>query len=170
MGRPRKPDPYCECNRCGKQLQRKRFNGTLEDIGHFLKRKFCDRACMAAAMTQEEVTRSGYRQRIEHLRGDKCEECGTTEKLTNNHKNRDWSDNAPGNLETLCMSCHMKKHWAEPGGLYPYKPVQPCSVCGKVEARVHSGMCSKHWQRFKRYGSPHLKKLQKNGPIVTVED
>lgn len=41
---------------------------------------------------------------------DFCEKCGSTEHLLVHHKNRNQSDNRPGNLETLCSTCHHLAH------------------------------------------------------------
>jgi len=40
-----------------------------------------------------------------------CGECGKKESLDVHHKDRDYKNNEPSNLETLCHSCHMKLHW-----------------------------------------------------------
>lgn len=149
-----KTDPLKNCKHCGAPLIRKRINGRMEDRGVFIKRKCCNRSCMANAMAKPVVGRRGHQCRARKHRGSRCEQCGGTENLSINHKNRDWSDDRPENLETLCISCHMKKHWAEPGGLFPKKNI-PCIICGRVTKLVH-GMCGKHWQRFKRYGDANF--------------
>lgn len=37
------------CAYCGKTLERKRFNGRIEDFKVFAKRKYCNRECMTLA-------------------------------------------------------------------------------------------------------------------------
>ena len=41
---------YCEY--CGKKLERKRYNGRLEDFGVFNRRKYCNKDCMRKAFIQ----------------------------------------------------------------------------------------------------------------------
>ncbi len=164
----KKADPVKHCLHCKQLLTRKRFNGRCEDMAVFLRRKFCGRECMAKSMIQPVVSRQGYLCRARKHRKDMCDLCGGKDGLSINHKNRDWTDNSPGNLETLCISCHMKKHWAEPGRLYDVPKSPPCEVCGKVEARSHHGMCQKHWQRVKRHGDPHL--VKRGSRLVRMDD
>ena len=38
-----------------------------------------------------------------------CVKCSAS-KAEVHHKNEDWKDNRPENLERLCRSCHMKEH------------------------------------------------------------
>ena len=45
-----KSDPVKFCSNCGAQLQRKRFNGNLEDYTKFLRRQNCDQICRDQAM------------------------------------------------------------------------------------------------------------------------
>ena len=42
---------------------------------------------------------------------DSCQHCGGTENLQVHHVDRNWKNNDPNNLQTLCGSCHMKYHW-----------------------------------------------------------
>jgi hypothetical protein len=108
---PPKPDPTKCCETCGTELLRKRFaSGRLEDRTVFLKRRNCSQAC---ANTREEVTRSGHQYRAKPHRKATCEECGTTERLHVHHRDRNWANDDPANLETLCASCHLRLHWRE---------------------------------------------------------
>ena len=54
-----KPTPEKYCSSCGKKLERKRFNGRLEDYGVFLRRKYCGRECASIGFRKESVTLSG---------------------------------------------------------------------------------------------------------------
>ena len=105
-----KADPVKFCEVCGTQLVRKRFNGRLEDRTRFLSRKTCSQSC---GNTRQTVTRSGHARRANRHRMDCCATCGTTEKLHVHHKDRNWRNDDPSNLLTLCASCHLKLHWAE---------------------------------------------------------
>lgn len=106
-----KPDPIRHCGACGAQLVRKRFNGRLEDRTRFLSRLYCGERCMGDAMMREVVALAGYRSRAAKLRGSVCEACGATEGLHAHHRDEDPSNNASGNIATLCGSCHLRWHW-----------------------------------------------------------
>lgn len=41
----RKPDPEKYCETCNARLERKRYNGRLEDLARFRDRSFCDQEC-----------------------------------------------------------------------------------------------------------------------------
>lgn len=173
MGRPRKPDPIKNCRQCGAIMSRKVYKGTLESMLAFSRRVYCNRKCMAASMVQSTVTRSGYAQRARKMMADKthiCSVCGTNENVTVNHINRDWSDNSLENLELVCMSCHMKKHWSEPDRLYDHPKAAVCVICSNPNSRTKNGYCEKHWQRIRKWGHPHMKKLKPFGPVVIVDD
>lgn len=110
MGTPAKPDPVKYCRNCGVQLERKRFGKRLEDRNIFLARMACSQAC---ANTKEVVTRSGHQYRARPYRAPECSTCGTTTGLHVHHKDRNWANDDPTNLQTLCASCHLKLHWRE---------------------------------------------------------
>lgn len=44
---------------------------------------------------------------------DSCAKCGTADDLCIHHKDENHTNNEPGNLEVLCMSCHSSKHRQE---------------------------------------------------------
>ena len=144
--------PVKHCLDCGTQLQRKRFNGRLEDASVFSRRKYCGRFCMAQAKTMENPSLSAYRKRAAKFRGESCEFCGTSSGLHIHHKNENVADNSPGNLQTLCGSCHLKDHhkrWNRK------KPKPPCMVCGRVSYR--SKLCNTCRTRQRKNGTPYLK-------------
>lgn len=51
-----------------------------------------------------------YRTLVEK---DACNRCGTTENLCVHHRDDNHLNNAPDNLEVLCMSCHSSHHKSE---------------------------------------------------------
>jgi hypothetical protein len=112
-------DPLLFCDVCGKQLvRRRRASGLLEDRASLFKRKRCSRPCIRAGRQRDGLARSKNRQVLlrharKHLKAG-CERCGRSDiRLDIHHKNRDWRDNEPSNLETLCVSCHAKEHAAD---------------------------------------------------------
>src|SRR3990167_4360396 len=111
MGRKRHHEPRRYCRYCGAILHRKQWPSALEDMGAFLRRRYCDRACMAQAMVQPDVTRSAHLWRSRRHRKSTCERCGGTTGLHVHHKDGNWKNDILENLETLCSSCHLKDHW-----------------------------------------------------------
>ena len=107
----RKPDPVRTCPVCGALMERKRFNGRLEDRTRFLSRRTCSQRC---GNSREAVQADSHRWRARQVEPrTKCEKCNTTERLHVHHKDRDVTNNDPSNLMTLCASCHLKLHWRE---------------------------------------------------------
>ena len=161
MPGPRKPDVEKYCQACGVRLHRKRFNERLEDNRVFNRRKYCDRLCMAAAMTMDRPTLTALRKRATKLRGERCDACGATEYLGIHHIDLNPANNAGENLMTLCGSCHTSWHWSH--GRHRQlvqKSPAPCSICGAVWPRLKRGMCQKHYQRLRKYGDPCLTKIK----------
>lgn len=103
----RKQEPAKYCKTCGQKLIRKRFNGRLEDLTAFRKRKYCSLSC---ANTKKTVTEAGLRWRAEQLRKDNCEICGARSRLHAHHIDGDIAHNWRGNIQTLCFDCHMAHH------------------------------------------------------------
>lgn len=147
-GEPR----FCAC--CATLLERKRINGRLEDFGVFNRRKFCNQECMAKAMHKDDPKRQAYnmRARKQSLK-PACELCAATEKLSIHHMDRNWRNNSPANLQTLCASCHTSLHHAA-GDISPTREKPPCMYCGKPSYR--SGVCSTCRTRIRRHGDPSI--------------
>lgn len=155
MGRPRKEEPKIHCRSCGKELERKIFNGRIEDLSVFKKRRYCNRECMSKAMVHKQVTLSGYRERARKLLDSRCGICGTDRNLQCHHVNKDVSDNRRENVQTLCASCHSTWH-RQNGKTSPKRSNWSCSICGEPARK--SGMCQKHYQRLRKYGDPLMTK------------
>lgn len=102
-----KIEPVKYCETCGKQLERKRYNGRLEDMTRYSARKYC---CLSCANTRKIVTTAGLRYRAEQLRKSKCEICGNEQNLHAHHIDGNIGNNMPENIQTLCSSCHAKHH------------------------------------------------------------
>lgn len=152
-----KPTPSKHCVHCATKLERKRFNGVLESMNCFLRRKYCNLTCSAAASTKDAVGEQTLMYRARKFVKDACETCGqasTPVRLLHvHHKNRDRTDNSADNIVTLCSSCHLKLHWKEDG---PGRNgvAARCTVCGdKAKGR---GYCQKHLARVKKHGDPHF--------------
>ena len=146
-----KPDPVKCCAFCNKPMERKRYNGVLESNLAFRRRKYCDPTCMGLAHRKEDPTRDGYRKRIYPLRKERCEKCGTMEKLSIHHMDRNWRNNDPANLQTLCSSCHTSLHH-EANDIQPPKSTRPCQYCGHVSNRTTCESCK---TRIRLTGSPY---------------
>lgn len=113
-------EKYCE--RCKKPMQRKRYNGRLEDLGVFKRRKYCSLSC---SNTKERPRHwETYHYRARKHRKLYCEACGSTENLHAHHVDGQPKNNNPENIQTLCAYCHNFLHatanrlgWIRPGRL-----------------------------------------------------
>jgi len=157
MPMPLKPDPpHAPCLACGQALIRKRINGRMEDWAVFQKRKYCNRRCMAKGMTQENPSRSALLKRLAHLLKIYCELCGTTTaRLTLHHKDRNWRNSDPLNIQTLCSSCHTSLHHAA-GEIVPRFAPKRCKFCGRENCK--RSVCDSCRTRIRRSGNPLLTK------------
>jgi hypothetical protein len=156
MPRRKLDDPIKVCANCGAPMERKRFpSGTLEDRAQFLRRKFCNQACMALVMEGRIKVRNEQNSRRQSAKSamDRCEICGRTgTRLYVHHKDENPLSNTPTNLQTLCGSCHRRLHSPNYTGTAPQR--KPCLLCSKPAAR--KGYCNTHLTRLKRHGDPLL--------------
>lgn len=166
VDKPRKDikalDKYCKY--CGNKLERKRFNGRLEDFKVFSNRQYCNRECMKRdylkigkhnqSYSNAHATARKINELILHK--DICEVCGSKNNLDIHHIDNNWQNNNVDNLICLCRSCHMKEH--SPKGI--------CTICGKPQKGY--GYCNKHYIRFKKYGDPLYTKydMKKGGDVM----
>lgn len=138
------------CGYCGEKLERKRYNGVLEDFTAFKKRKYCNRECMKRAFlkigennqtwSNAHTTARKINQLI--LQKNECEQCGSKENLDMHHIDGNWGNNNLNNLICLCRSCHTK--------LEREKNKKVCKICGDKHRGL--GYCNKHYIRYKKYG------------------
>jgi len=119
---PRKAEPEKFCMRCGMVFQRTTFNGRLEDLGVFKRRKYCSLRCSS---TRDRPGHwETYHWRARKHRKSSCEACGSTDQLHAHHVDGEPQNNEPSNIQTLCVYCHNFLHatadrlgWTEPGRL-----------------------------------------------------
>lgn len=110
MPMPRKPDPPRRCPACFAPLVRKKFGERLEDRAAFLRRVYCDRACMARGYVSDMSQPGSKRRRVTRFRGSTCETCGATANLHAHHIDGNLDNDSPSNIQTLCGSCHNTHH------------------------------------------------------------
>jgi len=164
MGRKAIPVNPKKCRACQAVMLRKRINGRLEDRGVYSRRKYCNRVCMGIAARSSTPSRESLLRLARKYRGSSCEHCGTSRKLSIHHKDKDWTNNDPSNLQTLCSRCHMLLHHAD-GDIHTPRERPPCRVCGRPSVRVD--LCGKHRQRKRLYGDPCLTK-KRSGSTWTL--
>ena len=151
MGRPAKPTPVKFCKACGKQMERPRVNGKIEELATFVKRIYCDRACMAAGMEKDRCASVSHsRAKASRNMKEACEACGATGKLHVHHRDEDPFNNALSNLRTLCPRCHRRSH--SPNFMADGTTPVPCAHCARPS--VKRGLCNTHLTRFRKYGDP----------------
>lgn len=128
-----KQAPIKNCETCGVLMERKRFNGRLEDYAVFLRRRFCSMSC---GNTRPSVTKDAHHWRARKHRAEKCAQCSAAVDLHVHHIDRNHENDDPLNLITLCSSCHLKLHWREDRAKrmaavgQPRRPDQACVICG----------------------------------------
>lgn len=160
----KKPTPEKYCEFCGKRLERKRLpNGDLEYLIHFNRRKYCNQICMGKAFDAKPVKDDPAWMTAHHHarkicpRGP-CVKCGRPMASDVHHKDENFQNNSPANLERICRSCHIRLH----------RKQNFCSVCGKPAKGL--GYCDKHYQRFKKYGDPFMFKRNQHSPLTRLDD
>lgn len=125
MPMPLKAAPEKSCERCSCRIERKRFNGRLEDLGVFKRRKYCSIKCASTRVRPSHWETYHWRARAH--RKSQCEACGSTEQLHAHHVDGKPENNDPSNIQTLCVWCHNFLHaaadrlgWTQPGRLAPF--------------------------------------------------
>jgi hypothetical protein len=166
------PCPEKNCEHCKKPMVRKRFGTTLEDRATFMRRKHCDRTCMAGSMEGRIKVlspRSSRKQSAKKAK-PKCETCGRPRKETRlyvHHVDEDPLNNDPSNLKTLCGSCHQLTHSRSPKGIP--KPPSDCRFCSRPAYR--RGVCNTHRSRMRRHGDAHaVRRWNGSGEPVYLRD
>lgn len=159
----KKPTPDRYCHACGKRLERKRLpNGDLEYLIHFNRRRYCDKLCFAKGNTGQK--KAVLQWAAAHARARKicpngpCKKCGKPAATDVHHKDGDWNNNSPTNLERICRGCHNKEH----------RQRKVCTICGKPQKGL--GYCDKHYQRFKKWGDPLAVKPNQHRDVSQSED
>lgn len=122
MPMPRKQEPEKYCDHCGIRLERKVYNGVLEDMGAFKRRKYCSLTC--ANSRKRPAHWETYHWRARKHRKNYCEACGATTSLHAHHVDGQPENNKAENIQTLCTHCHHFLHatadrmgWERPGRL-----------------------------------------------------
>ena len=110
MGRKRQPTPEQYCQQCGTRLERKDYNGRLEELANFKRRKYCNQTCMAIAFVSDAPCEGVLHRRARRFLGTSCEFCGVTTRLQAHHRDTNVQNNSPENIQTLCISCHASYH------------------------------------------------------------
>jgi len=154
------------CAYCAALLVRKRFGKRLEDRGRFLVRKYCNRRCMSRGMMLPFPTRNAWAVRARKLRKNECENCGATERLSIHHRNKKWWDNQPGNIITLCASCHTTLHHSN-NDIVPKKAWRPCRFCGYLT--FGRTVCNTCRTQIRRDGKPHPETTKKRRSLRQPE-
>ena len=162
-GETDRPVPHgpIPCRHCGKM-----FNS-----GH-IPGRFCSQECFGlhkrgksakdVAIQKSRVAASQLVNRVS------CNRCGATSdeaKIVTHHIDENPENNSVDNLEALCRACHARHHGT-------VLDSQKCQVCGKPRSTKWKDvgvMCEKHYNRYRLYGSPHLKKNSKQ-EIVECQD
>lgn len=160
------------CAECGKAMERRRWaNGKLEATIHFARRRFCGAACagknIGARLRKEQpgwMRSHLWARRTKALTA--CERCSSTRTVDRHHKDGDFRNNDPANIENLCRSCHTKAHKTKARCLVPGCN-RMVSEPGNIDGR---SMCAKHYQRWRRWGDPKLVKVNQHSAVRLAED
>ena len=145
-----------KCAHCGERMERKRYNGRLEDYSAYRRRKYCSKACSGMANRKANPGKSALHKRAQAFKAQSCEECNSTMNLHVHHLDNNPANNTRSNTMTLCGSCHLRWHWKH-GKTQPASP--PCKICGRPSRKL--AMCQLHYQRLKKYGDPLLTKIRR---------
>ncbi|NCC47173.1 MAG: HNH endonuclease [Bacteroidia bacterium] len=99
------------CPKCGKEFHRRRFGERLEDFTRWNQRIYCSKQC--SYIRPPLSNKTSYHRLARTFLSQSCQNCGSMENLDVHHKDRNYKNNDPDNLQTLCHSCHMKYHWQQ---------------------------------------------------------
>lgn len=144
------------CAHCQALLVIKIYPKSKECEANFLNRKYCGRACMAAAYEgriKVPNEKNSRRQSVKQA-APACEQCGKSKNLQVHHADENPMNNDPSNLRTLCVSCHRRCH--SPNFTATGEQRKPCEHCSAPSMK--KGWCFTHLSRFKRFGHPLGKK------------
>jgi 5-methylcytosine-specific restriction endonuclease McrA len=158
MGRPEIPVPPKTCDQCKKMMVRKRYASALEGRSEYMRRRFCDQACMASwqeGRIKVPSEKAGHRQSVKLAKAS-CERCQGTKGLHVHHLDENPTNNSPANLLTLCSRCHRQAHSPN------FDPTTGlrlrCTHCEKDAMKL--GLCWTHNTRRQKYGDPLVKKVK----------
>ena len=105
-----KPDPLKFCDYCATRLRRQRFGKRLEDMGAFVKRRFCTLICMGRFRAKPAPSQSALMKRAHRHRGNCCELCGGVNRIAAHHIDGNRLNDSAENIQTLCVHCHTSHH------------------------------------------------------------
>ena len=105
--------PPKPCQRCGKEMTRQRFGERLEDASVFLRRQFCSLYCANTRGNWGPSFTARHREARKYVKPT-CERCGKGGRLHVHHRDEDYQNNRPENLQTLCPRCHKRTHLSLP--------------------------------------------------------
>lgn len=158
MGRPQIPVEIKNCKQCGAPMPRKAYGGRLEDRGRYARRQFCNQQCMAAwqeGRIKTPTPRAGRLQATKTMK-PACEHCGSTTRRHVHHRDENPLNNAPSNLQTLCVACHRLAHSQHFNATTGQR--MHCAHCANPAMR--RGLCWTHLTRFRKYGDPLARKVK----------
>jgi len=104
MPQKRKLDPEKFCEYCGAKMERKVYNGVLEDMGAFMRRKYCSLTCANSKKHPKHWTT--FHLRAAKFKKGFCESCGCKTSLQAHHIDQNPENNTSENIQTLCKHCH----------------------------------------------------------------
>ena len=106
-----KPVKTVFCVVCGSEIPRRTYpGGQHQQWCYYVKQRYCGFQCAGSDRRKEDPTRAAWQWRARRLKLKNCQRCGSTKRLCLHHIDRNWKNNEPHNIETLCASCHMKEH------------------------------------------------------------
>lgn len=112
-------------------------------------------------------SRSALSRRAKKFRLSRCERCSQTSGLHVHHKDKDWTNNDIGNLETLCQKCHLQEHWSEWRIIRGGKT--ECRICGIAPGRgAYKYYCGNHYAMIFKRGRIEPFKRRAKSPACII--